>query len=593
MQAYQKVLLVHGTIGEPGQRLLDGTLTICRADDAFPPIPWPVWDSQWKALVYLQPGPNRLRFDFSNPKLGHNGSSPSHSTLMVHMMPPMNAPPLHLAILLGSDSPGTFDAVPARAEREGNGIDIAVRKFRMAAYLWQAFTAEQMWRNKLGRRTFRFDEEWITGTANMRDREMGTMRSEAKVHIIRTDRTVEDLRDVEKAQQNPNASNKGALFDIAKRAVTKYFQPLEGQKLHVSVLLLDSHWDTASQIITGHAALGGGAGDLRLAIFGSHCLQSYPSSFEEVVPAFTDCTPTDKNYVANDCNEAGSSWEMANIGIGAHLHETGHLFGCPHQESGIMLRDYVRLNRSFVSREAFSTRTKSKGGVVSRDQECSWHRLDCLRFRSHPCFKLPSDPPMNPDDSIHAWPVDGVNVVISAATGVTHMELYADGDSISRSWIEFPSETPGLQVPRSVTLSESDLRSRLPEAKQQGNLRASVKSCGGGNLDIDDFHRLVSAKESTVKLENGRTAFMSQRLGLGNTPGSSPSRLIFMSAERASRVLSRVVVYHGTAVDGIEFSYDDDSSQLFGKRGGKPGGDNFELSKRLECTDDLVRICLG
>ena len=586
MQAYQKVLLVHGTIGEPGQRLLDGTLTICRGDDAFPAILWPVWESQWKALVYLQPGPNRLRFDFSNPKLGNTSSTPSHSTLMVHMMPPMNAPPLHLAILLGSDSAGTFDAVPARAEREGNGIDIAVRKFRMAAYLWQAFTAEQMWRNKLGRRTFRFDEEWITGTANIRDREMGIMRSEAKVHIIRTERSVEELRDLQKAQQNPKASNKGALFDIAKRAVTNYFQPLEGQKLHVSVLLLDSHWDTASQIITGHAALGGGTGDLRLAIFGSHCLQSYPSSFEEVVPAFTDCTPTDKNYVANDCNEAGSSWEMANIGIGAHLHETGHLFGCPHQESGIMLRDYIRLNRSFVSREAFSTRTKSKGGVVSRDQECFWHRLDCLRFRSHPCFKLPSDPPMNPDDSIHAWPVDGVNVVVSAPTGVTHMEIYSDGDGICRSWVEFPSETPGSQVPRSVTLSEADLRSRLPEEKQRGVLKISIKSCGGGNLDIDDFHRLVSAEESSVKLENGRTAFMSKSLGLGNTPGSSRSRLIFTSAERASRVLSRVVVYHGMAVDGIEFCYDDNSSQLFGKRGGKPGGDNFELSKkRLGCSD--------
>ena len=59
------------------------------------------------------------------------------------------------------------------------------------------------------------------------------------------------------------------------------------------------------------------------------------------MPAFTDCTRTDTNFVANDANESGSSWEAANIGIGAHLHEVGHLFGSPDQESCIMLRGYV------------------------------------------------------------------------------------------------------------------------------------------------------------------------------------------------------------------------------------------------------------
>ncbi|KAI1039748.1 hypothetical protein LB505_004621 [Fusarium chuoi] len=81
----------------------------------------------------------------------------------------------------------------------------------MAAYLWQAFTSEQMWRNKLGRRAFRFDEEWTTGSANYRDQENGTMRSEARVHIIRSDKTLAEIRDLNKAQQNEKATDKGAL----------------------------------------------------------------------------------------------------------------------------------------------------------------------------------------------------------------------------------------------------------------------------------------------------------------------------------------------------------------------------------------------
>jgi hypothetical protein len=581
-QVYQKVMLLQGTIGDPTQHTLDGTLTVSRLDDGFPPTYWPVEESHFKCLVYLAPGANRLRFDFSSPKLANSGTSnPIHASyLTLHMLPPINAPPLHLAILLAKDSTGTFDAVPARIDREGNGLETAIRKFRMAAYLWQAFTAEQMWRNKLGRRVFRFEEEWTQGTANMRDRETGQMRSEARIHIIRSDKTLAELRSLDVAQQNDKAKDQGGLYGIAIDALNKHFQPRPGQKHYVSVLLLDAHWDQEAKLITGHAALGGGAGDMQVAIFGSHCLQSYPSNFEEVVPAFSDCTPTDLNHVANDCNEAGSSWEACNIGIGAHLHETGHLLGLPHRESGIMLRDYVTLNRSFLCREAYATRTKSKGGLVLDKDECTWHRLDCLHFRSHPCFKLPNDPPANPDDSVQAWPVDGGQVLLTAATGVAYMELYGDGDTeLCRSWIEYPLENGGVQ--RQVTITEQDLKSRLPEDKRKGPIRVCVRSCAGGSLEIKDFKEL-SSKNSTIKLGNaltGKTAYRSAKLGLSQMDGAVPQQVIFTSALRQDRVLSKVVVFHGGAVDGLEFVYDDGSSQLFGKRGGKEGGDSFEMGR--------------
>ncbi|RYP69997.1 hypothetical protein DL769_005110 [Monosporascus sp. CRB-8-3] len=550
----QKILLVSGTIGEPSQRLVDGTVTVSRLDDGFPPTFWPVYDSHFKALVYLTPGANRLRFDFSSPKLSNSGTSnPIHSSyLTVHMVPPMNSPPLQLAILLAKDSPGVFDAVPPRIEKEGNGLETAIRKFRMAAYLWQAFTAEQMYRNKFGRRVFRFEEEWVTGSCSQRDREMGTMRSEARIHIIRTDKTVAELRDLDRAQQNPKAKKKGDLYSIAADAVKNYFKPLPGQKHYVSVLLLDSHWDKASKTVTGHAALGGNAGDLHLAVFGSHCLQSYPTSFDEVAPAFTDCTPTDTNYVANDCNDSGSSWEAVNIGIGAHMHETGHLFGCPHQESGVMLRDYVTLNRSFVAREAYSTRTKSKGG-------------------------LPNDPTLNPDESVQAWPVENGQVIVTAATGVSFIELYAEGDDVCHSWLEYGSENGSIQ--RNLCLKEQELREHLPPNKRRLKLKVCIKSHGGGNLDIDNFTSLCS-KASSFKLGSGQLAFRSKKLGMSKMENSRPQEFVFTSSLHQNRVLSRIVFYHGFALDGIEFFYDDGESQLFGKRGGKPGGDSFEMDIR-------------
>jgi hypothetical protein len=553
---------------------------VSRLDDGFPPTYWPVSESHFKALVYLTPGPNRLRFDFTSPKLANsNTSNPIHSSyLTIHMLPPLTAPPLQLVILLGKDSPGKFDAVPARIEKEGNGLETAIRKFRMAAYLWQAFTAEQMFRNKLGRRVFRMEEEWVTGTSNYRDREMGTMRSEAKIHVVRSSKTVAELRDLDLAQQNPQAKRKGDLFGIASEAVKDYFKPQPGQKQYVSVLLLDAHWDRAAKTITGHAALGGGGGEIQLAIFGSHALHSYPSSIEEVVPAFSDCTPTDTDYVANDCNESGSSWEAANIGIGAHLHETGHLFGCPHQENGIMLRDYVTLNRSFTTREPYSTRTKSKGGLVLRKDECTWHRLDCLRFRGHPCFALPTDPPRHADDSVQVWPVDNGNVIVTAASGVAYLEIFTQGDDLCHTWQEFGDGNGNGPIQKQIILTEPELRNRLPEDRRKSKMKLSIKSCLGGSHEVEDFS-LLTSKVSRLKLPNGQLAFRSSKLGLSQMEGSRPEEMIFNSALQQTKLLTQVRVYHGFALDGIELMYEDSTSQLFGKRGGKEGGSEFNLGE--------------
>ncbi|PHH87472.1 hypothetical protein CDD83_8839 [Cordyceps sp. RAO-2017] len=403
------------------------------------------------------------------------------------------------------------------------------------------------------------------------------MRSEARVHVIRCEKTVAELRDLNRAQQNQQATDKDGLFGIVADSVRKYLNPLPGQKNYVSVLLLDSQWDANAKTIRGHAALGGNSGDLQLAIFGSHCLQSYPACFEEVVPAFVDCTPTDTNWVANDCNDAGSSWEAANIGIGAHLHETGHLFGCPHQETGIMLRDYVVLNRTFVPREAYSTRTKSKGGLALPADECGWHRLDALRFRAHPAFRLPSDPPLSPDESVQVFPTDGGGVTAVASTGISFVEIYGENDDVCHAWIEFPMDSGPVQ--RQMALHEQDLRSRLADANRKGRVRVSIKSHGGGSLTIDDL-KAFTGRESFVKIGSGKVASRSYTLGDSGMDGSKREELVFTSAMKQDRVMSRIIVYHGAAVDGLEFVYDDDTTQLFGKKGGKRGGDVVEFDLR-------------
>jgi Putative peptidase family len=575
IQVHQKVLLVYGQIGDPQQQPLDGTITVSHHQDSFPPTSWPVSDSHFKCLVHLTPGPNRLRFDLTSAKLPPNSTSnPAHSSwLTIQMLPLASSPPLQLAILLGKDSPATFDAVPERIQREGNGLDTAVAKFKMAAYLWQAFTGEQMFRNRLGRRCFRFEEEWGSGTLSSRDIETKQMRNEAKVHIIRSEKTVAELRDLDVAQQYEPADRKGDLFSYALDAVNAHLKPAPGQTQYVSVLILDTHWDKKAGhngVVRGHAALGGGDGSIQLAIFGSHALQSYPTCFEEVVPAFTDCTKTDTNYVANDLNESGSNWEAANIGIGAHMHETGHLFGCPHQESGIMLRDYVTLNRTFITREAYSTRTKSQGlRVCLPKDECAWHRLDTLRFRYHPCFRLPTDPPTNSDNSVQVWPADHGNLIVTAPSGIAWIEIHVDNGC--RTHIEYEKPTgpvSGSSLPKEVLLSESDIKSRLPSQYQKRPYKLEIHSGALGEHTVEDFASFTS-KVSTLKLRNGQTAFRGKKLGFSEMKGSQPlGDIVFDSSIKQTSLMTQVKVFHGFAVDGVEFIYEDSTSQLFGKRGG-------------------------
>ena len=574
---------MYGQIGEPSEKALDGTLTVCHHQDNFPPTIWPVSDSHFKALVHLTPGPNRLRFDFVSPKIASNNSSSStHSSWVnINFLPLINSPPLQLVILLGKDSPGVFDTVPERKQREGNDLNTAVRKFRMAAYLWQAFTGEQMFRNGFGRRCFRFEEEWQTGSLTFRDREMGQMRNEAKVHVIRSDRTVAELRDLDVAQQYDKGIRKGDLYTYALEAVKKYFKPAVGQRHYISMLLLDAHWDTSVRTITGHAALGGGSEEVQLAIFGSHALQSYPTSIEEVVPALTDCTRTNTKFVANDCNESGSNWEAANVGIGAHLHETGHLFGCPHQEHGIMLRDYVRFNRTFLCREPYSTRTKSPGTrlVLPRD-ECVWHRLDTLRFKYHPCFRLPTDPPLNPDDSIQVWPADHGNIIITAPTGVTFVEIFANGEDTCRAWIEYSNgNAQSGGPPRQIALCENDLKTQLPDAPKAKLLRIRVHSAGQGSREVEDVTQLVKSKDHVIKLPKGQLGFIGCKLGYSAQEGSQTQQLVLENSYIQTKLLVSIKIYHGFALDGLEFCYEDSTSQLFGKRGGQNSGSEFMLGK--------------
>lgn len=215
------------------------------------------------------------------------------------------------------------------------------------------------------------------------------------------------------------------------------------------------------------------------------------------------------------------------------------------------------------------------------EDECRWHRLDCLRFRSHPCFRLPNDPMMHPDISVQGFPVDGGNAVAAAATGVSFVEIVPEGSEVCRAWVEFPVENGSPQ--RQVVLNEGELKGRLPKVRGGGgNLAVRVRSYGGGELVIPALKKMCG-KGAALKLGGGKVAY--RQAMIPATTRAVDERethdVIFMGgAKQNGRVLSRVAVHRGPSpLEGLEFVYDDGSAEVLGRKG-EAGKDVFEVDIR-------------
>ncbi|TVY40044.1 putative zinc metalloproteinase [Lachnellula subtilissima] len=268
--------------------------------------------------------------------------------------------------------------------------------------MWQALTAEDMRSKGLGRRSFRLEEEWNAETLS-RDflHAPGdyNMRSTAKIHLIKSDKTVAELRDANIAQQNKSAKRDQELFKYFENALKAHGGPFASSaRPVVAGLILDSAYSMEQDLILGHAALGcSNPGGVSLGMMGSHLAYSWPRFLEEVPACLMD-TAIPGDTVGNDNGQCGSMWEACSIGQGAFLHEVGHAFGAPHT-TGIMARGYAQdWSKNFLSETAYSSHTSTKGAMVidgETNNDARWDLSDALSFKVQSHFRLPTDQPLS------------------------------------------------------------------------------------------------------------------------------------------------------------------------------------------------------
>ncbi|EGW31506.1 uncharacterized protein SPAPADRAFT_140608 [Spathaspora passalidarum NRRL Y-27907] len=557
----------------------------------FPPLYFEVNNNgNFKAVIHVAPGePNVFKVEvYDNGYIAGHGfpeyrGTPrvldSRSLTLVFNPLPDNKV-VHLCLIKGRDSNGSFD-MPGYKLNAGErpSVELAIKKLKVGARLMQAFTQEEMRINGFSNRCFQFAEE-ITNDQSIfgYNVKSPTPHAEVKIHVLTSPLSVAELRDPNKAQQNPNASDSGFTFSHAIDLVKQCPDIKEGgTSVQAACIYLDSTYDTKNDLILTHAALGGGTDEVAMAVFGSHGLHSWANNFARVTPCFLDDTQLSKREVANDCDECGTSWECYNITLGAFMHEIGHSLGCPHQVDGVMLRDYVWLNRSFMTRELQCLRRNTKGAVIGTngkwDKECHWNRLDLMRFLYHDSFGLPIDQfeklytttKRNDDDynglsapSKYALSKD--EIVVKSRGGIFLVEIITkDLARYSREF--FPPFYGGRGLPTELKINYNEYLNELRRASKDSDDKYDVRILTtAGDLYISNFKEDLTRHGEIIRSDFGLNRGQLEGIK-GELLGQSKDHEMHYVGFNIDSVY-KVRVYSGMALDGFRFYFKSGGSQL-------------------------------
>ena len=178
---------------------------------------------------------------------------------------------------------------------------------------------------------------------------------------------------------------------------------------------------------------------------------------------------------------------------------------------------------------------------------------------------------------MQVWAIERGKLLITAASEIAFIEIFAEEDTECKHFIDYTLGDRS-SLPQQITLTENEIRQYLPKDRRNRKVRLEVHSTGQGKQSIDDIGLFLS-KASTVKIPGGRTGYRGQKLGFSNMNNTGHIEVILDSSYQQTKFITSIRVYHGFAVDGLEFFYEDRKSQLFGKRGGKPGGSKFAFGE--------------
>lgn len=233
------------------------------------------------------------------------------------------------------------------------------------------------------------------------------------------------------------------------------------------VIVSYTRFDPVTRKTYGHTALGGG----NMGLFGSGDLFTWPSSLQDVQPAFTDAKKIDRDRVIDDSAGRGTFWGAASTTMGATLHEMGHAFGLPHTRVGfdIMTRGFDHFNRVFVTAEPGHKHSPKAGGEPFASEEmAAFAPISAEALLTSRWFAADRREYSQTNDVEMRLDAKGEAIVVRSETGIRYFSASAAGNAIF--YRSPPRDKP---APKSVTISLAEIERATGEKAAAMSFRAT------------------------------------------------------------------------------------------------------------------------
>jgi hypothetical protein len=230
-----------------------------------------------------------------------------------------------------------------------------------------------------------------------------------------------------------------------------------------------------------------------------------------------------------------------------------------------MSRGYNNWNRTFVAKEPGFAPIPPKEEAGSH-----WHRLDIMRLRFHPAFRIPQDGPIgirSPSQPSYIA-LEGGQFQIIAPAGISLLEMNVGGHY--RTHFEFLQEQP-----KSVTFNIKDICDRCKcNASEKISLHAVCVN--QESKDIDNLNDFLNSHGGVRLPGIDGIVLKSDIFGNGSDQGLTKSTAVFYQNNRPKQ-LKCILVNHGAFLDGFKLIYEDGSQDQIGKTGG--GRTQFNVAR--------------
>ncbi|XP_063377956.1 uncharacterized protein LOC134665079 [Cydia fagiglandana] len=285
-----------------------------------------IFNGEFKALIELKKGENVIDFEYTGQQ---------RKTLLLDYTPRrtnLRVTPVYI-ICQGHD--GYFQSPP----NVDNSVESACLRVAIGAKLIQSLTAEKLFESGFGRKTFQLEHE-----VNSKSPECIVFRSNLNVNKARKMKQA-DLwahfgRELMLSELGSNERKFLAFISCTRFKGTDLDKPM-------------TH-DEIVSLTEAYAALGGGG----LALFGTACLYTWPTTVDEIISKFQDTSPVNTRRFMDDSGYRGTLGGCFATTLGSVFHELGHTFDLGHTKDGIMGRGFDHLDRVFTVGEKKSVLSK-------------------------------------------------------------------------------------------------------------------------------------------------------------------------------------------------------------------------------------------